>query len=85
MEQIHRYSTGTPTILSPPEVESSLTSDKNENELIVAGVAVALTYFLVLDTVLSRIKDDENLFFFFPKERIQSNEFARFDGASFLF
>jgi hypothetical protein len=41
-----------------------LTGDKNENELIVAGVAVALTYFLVLDTVLSRIKDDENLFFF---------------------
>jgi len=75
MEQTHRYSTGTPTILSPPEAVSSLQGDKNENSLIVAGIVVALTSFLVLETVLSRIKDDDNLFFF--KERIQSNGFAR--------
>lgn len=54
---------------------SSLQGDKNENSLIVAGIVVALTSFLVLETVLSGIKDDDNLFFF--KERIQSNGFAR--------
>jgi len=71
MEQTHRYSTGTPTILSPPEAVSSLQGDKNENSLIVAGIVVALTSFLVLETVLSGIKDDDNLFFFQRKNSIE--------------